>query len=467
LTIVENIAFKFSTVGNPNGSTIYTYSQLATSITKPATPGMELAADTGSSNSDRITNNASINILNLGQNASWQYSINNGSSWSSGSGSSFTVSDGSYATGQVQVRQTVSGITSDPNSSFAAFTVDTVAPQVAITSIGGADSIVSSQLGDNTVVGTAESSRAVSIFFGNTRLGTASANSSGVFSYSLTANNLSFIGQGTNKSISASQTDQAGNTGTSQTFSFAVVTAPTTRTAITDVTDNVGLIKGSVAPGGRTDDRTPTIRGTISAALAAGETLRIFNGSTLLGSTLLGSASVNNTAKTWSYTPTLPATAGTTYRITARVADAAGNLGTASTARSFVLDTVAPATTAAITDVTDNVGLIKAALPLVVARTIAHPPSEAPSARHWPVVKPCASLTAAPCWAVLLLTTPPRPGAIHPPCPPPLAPPTASLHGLRMQLAISALLLQHAPLFSIPSLLPPPPPSLMSPTTSA
>jgi hypothetical protein len=74
-----------------------------------------------------------------------------------------------------------------------------------------------------------------------------------------------------------------------------------------------------------------------AAALASGETLRIFN-----GSTLLGSASVNNTAKTWSYTPTLPATAGTTYRITARVADAAGNLGTASTARSFVLDTVAP-----------------------------------------------------------------------------------------------------------------------------
>ncbi|MCP9861360.1 hypothetical protein KBZ33_20280, partial [Cyanobium sp. Cruz-8D1] len=84
---------------------------------------------------------------------------------------------------------------------------------------------------------------------------------------------------------------------------------------ISSVTDNVGLIQGVVAAGARTDDTTPTITGTISAALAAGETLRIYN-----GSTLLGSATVNNTAKTWTYTPTLPATAGTTYNITAQVA---------------------------------------------------------------------------------------------------------------------------------------------------
>jgi hypothetical protein len=46
---------------------------------------------------------------------------------------------------------------------------------------------------------------------------------------------------------------------------------------------------------------------------------------------------------TWTYTPTLPATAGTSYFITARVADAAGNFGTASAACIFVLDTTAPA----------------------------------------------------------------------------------------------------------------------------
>lgn len=60
------------------------------------------------------------------------------------------------------------------------------------------------------------------------------------------------------------------------------------------------------------------------------------------GAALLGTATVNNTAKTWSYTPTLPVSAGTAYSITARVADAAGNVGVASAARTFVLDTTVP-----------------------------------------------------------------------------------------------------------------------------
>jgi ELWxxDGT repeat protein len=204
-----------------------------------------------------------------------------------------------------------------------------------------------------TIDAALASGETLRIFNGSTLLGSASVNNTAkTWSYTPTLPATA----GTTYRITARVADADGNLGTASTArSFVLDTvAPATTAAITDVTDNVGLIKGSVAAGRRTDDRTPTIRGTIDAALASGETLRIFN-----GSTLLGSARVNNTAKTWSYTPTLPATAGTTYRITARVADAAGNLGTASTARSFVLDTVAPATTAAITDVTDNVGLIK------------------------------------------------------------------------------------------------------------
>jgi hypothetical protein len=121
--------------------------------------------------------------------------------------------------------------------------------------------------------------------------------------------------------------------------------------AITGVADDVGLIQGQVANGSSSDDKTPTISGTLSAAQATGATLKIFN-----GNTLLGSVPVNNTAKTWTFTPTLPATAGTTYSITARVADAAGNLGTASAVRTFTLDTTAPAITAAITNVADDFG---------------------------------------------------------------------------------------------------------------
>jgi hypothetical protein len=212
----------------------------------------------------------------------------------------------------------------------------TTAPTVAITSIGGADKTVSSQTGDAAVVGTAEANRLVSIKYGATTLGTTTANGSGGFSYTLTAANLITIGQGTGKSITASQSDAAGNTGSSPTFGFVVDTlAPTTTAAITGVADNVGSIQGSLAANAFTDDNTPTLTGSISAALATGDNLRIFN-----GTTLLGGASVNNTAKTWSFTPTT-AIANGFYAVSARVADAAGNLAPASTVQRFSIDSTA------------------------------------------------------------------------------------------------------------------------------
>jgi hypothetical protein len=215
-------------------------------------------------------------------------------------------------------------------------TLDTIAPTVAITSIGGADTTVSSQTGDATVVGTAEANRLVTIKYGATALGTSTANATGGFSYTLTAANLTTIGQGTGKSITASQSDATGNTGISNAFNFALDTlAPTTTIAITAVNDNVGLIQGNVAAGAFTDDTTPTLNGSISAALATGDNLRIFN-----GTTLLGNATVNNTAKTWSFTPSTALASGF-YAITARVADAAGNLATASPAQRFSIDSTA------------------------------------------------------------------------------------------------------------------------------
>jgi hypothetical protein len=144
------------------------------------------------------------------------------------------------------------------------------------------------------------------------------------------------VSQGTGKSLTASQSDATGNTGISNAFNFALDTlAPTTTIAITAVNDNVGLIQGNVAAGAFTDDTTPTLSGSISAALATGDNLRIFN-----GTTLLGNATVNNTAKTWSFTPSTALASGF-YAITARVADAAGNLATASPAQRFSIDSTA------------------------------------------------------------------------------------------------------------------------------
>ena len=140
----------------------------------------------------------------------------------------------------------------------------------------------------------------------------------------------SAAGGSTAGSSTASGTATSGTgLGTSSTGS----TDPGTTATITTVADNVGLVQGNLAPAAISDDSTPTISGSLSAALSTGESLRIFN-----GSTLLGTASVNNTAKTWTFTPTALVNNGS-YSISARVADAAGNLGSPSASFAFSLDT--------------------------------------------------------------------------------------------------------------------------------
>jgi hypothetical protein len=98
------------------------------------------------------------------------------------------------------------------------------APVVSISAIGGADSVVSAQAGDATVVGTAEANRSVTLLFNGTALGTTTTDGNGGFEYGLTAANLTTIGQGSGKAITASQSDGAGNVGSSAPFGFSVDT---------------------------------------------------------------------------------------------------------------------------------------------------------------------------------------------------------------------------------------------------
>jgi hypothetical protein len=110
----------------------------ATSTAKPSpstprsAPGAALHADTGSSGSDRITSNGQIDVTLASDVASWQYSTDGGSHWTTGSGTSFTLAAGSYAANTVEVRQTdIAGNLSNATN-LAAITVDTTAPTAAV-----------------------------------------------------------------------------------------------------------------------------------------------------------------------------------------------------------------------------------------------------------------------------------------------------------------------------------------------
>ena len=98
----------------------------------PTALSLALAADTGSSTSDGITNNGTVNVTGLEAGASWQYSTDAGVSWLAGTGTSFDLSSGNYGAGSILVRQSdIAGNTSD-NGQLGAITIDTSAPSFAV-----------------------------------------------------------------------------------------------------------------------------------------------------------------------------------------------------------------------------------------------------------------------------------------------------------------------------------------------
>ena len=108
-----------------------------------AAPVIALNDDTGSSNSDRITRDGTVNVTLASDVASWEYSVNSGANWTTGTGNSFVLAAGAYGTGAVQVRQTdAAGNTSTTVSNSSAITVDTsvAAPSLALASDTGSSS---------------------------------------------------------------------------------------------------------------------------------------------------------------------------------------------------------------------------------------------------------------------------------------------------------------------------------------
>ena len=101
----------------------------------PAVPGLELSQDTGSSSTDGISQQGAVTVTGLASDTTWEYSTNAGLTWTAGSNASFTLGEGSYAAGQVQVRQADRlGNTSTAGSNANTIAIDTLAPTVTITS---------------------------------------------------------------------------------------------------------------------------------------------------------------------------------------------------------------------------------------------------------------------------------------------------------------------------------------------
>jgi hypothetical protein len=189
----------------------------------PSAPSMTLT-DTGRVLDDHVTSNAVIAVGQLETGASWQYSLDAGLSWIDSTGSSFTLAEGAYARGMVQVRQTdAADNTSLTTPSNAAWLVDTTAPTTTVSTVvfsadtGTSSSDFITKTASQTISGTLSAALAsgetvgVSLDGGSTW--TAAAASVGQSSWSLAGQTLS----GSN-TLKVKVQDSAGN---EATFTFA------------------------------------------------------------------------------------------------------------------------------------------------------------------------------------------------------------------------------------------------------
>ena len=167
-----------------------------------------------------------------------------------------------------------------------------------------------------TVSGTvdvADAGTLVTLFDGTNSLGTVTVQPDGSWSKS-----IALIGDGSH-TLTAQDTDAAGNTGTSNSVVFMLDTqAPTVA-----ITSNGGL----------TNQAAQKVSGTVDVA-DVGTIVTLYDGTTALGTARVQADG------TWSTPITLSGDGG--HTLTAQDTDAAGNTGTSNASLTFTLDTTPP-----------------------------------------------------------------------------------------------------------------------------
>ncbi len=196
------------------------------------------------------------------------------------------------------------------------------------------------------IKGTAEAGSTVTVYDGTTLLGSVVTDAKGNWTYTPTTALLDGV-----HNITATATNAAGNVSPrTGIYDFTVDTTAPQAPTITSVLDDVGLVTGQITNGTVTDDTTPTVNGTGEA----GATIKLYDGTTYLGSTLVGATG------TWSYTPTTALSNGA-HSLNATQTDVAGNTGPVSGSVSFTIDT-STVTSPTITTVQDDVGTVQGAV---------------------------------------------------------------------------------------------------------
>ncbi|WP_318833282.1 hypothetical protein [Cobetia sp. 2AS1] len=350
------------TVTDVAGNTFETDDTTTSDLTAPEVPSLALTTDTNVTD-DGITSNGEVTVSGLEADASWEYSLDGGSNWIDGTGTTFTLAEGVYADGVVQIRQTdVAGNVSDAVN-LGDVTVDNTAPGAPPTlvideALNGvnieeltdglqaevalsADTVA----GDTATVTLVDTDDADNVITADVALIETDIDA-GTVTVTIPADTLT---DGSSYNASAAITDAAGNVSNEVNLGTVTIdtTAPTTTVTIDSISDDTGLAADDFIT---SDNDGLTITATLNAPLAEGETLQYStDGTTWVDIT----DSVSGTAVSYA-----DASLTTSATVQLKVQDAAGNDG-AIESQDVVIDTTAP--TGSLINFTDADGDINAA----------------------------------------------------------------------------------------------------------
>ena len=288
----------------------------------PAAPGLALATDTGASATDSVTSAGTITVTGLESGATWEYSLDNGGSWLSGTGSTFALTtDAAY---DIKVRQTDAVLNLSPESAALHVVLDQgvpTAPSLAIANDTGVAGDHITSAGTITVSGL-ETGATWQI-----------SNDGGMHWTSGSGSSIPLTTDG-NYELTVRQTDVAGNvSGASTPLHVELDTAKPLAPTLTLVSDT----------GSNTSDGV-TSAGTISVAgLETGASWQVSEDNGVSWATGTDSTHL--------------LTGQGAHDVIVRQADVAGNVSDASTRLTATLDTVNPsAPSLAIANDTGTVG---------------------------------------------------------------------------------------------------------------
>ncbi len=303
----------------------------------PATPTIDLAAasDTGSDNTDNITSNTKPIITGTAEAGAtvkiYNGAIEVGTGIANASGDyNITLTSAlNEGVNNLSAKATDTAGNTSTVSSELNITIDTTTPSptIALAAASNSGSDNTDKITNITtpiITGTAEADATVKIYNGTTEVGSATADASGNYIITVTA-----LNEGTHK-LTAIATDTAGNTSAASSALNITIdtTAPSTPTIILATASDTGS--------NTTDNITSNTKPTITGTAEAGATVKIYR-----GTTEVGSATADATTGVYNATLTTPLNEGVNNLI-AIATDTAGNTSAASSALDITVDTTAP-----------------------------------------------------------------------------------------------------------------------------